>query len=341
MSAAGAGEPRARDAQRFVAAMTAGIRSGTNALPLPGGVSSDIRLVEYDGDRYCLKQALPKLKVQADWRAPVARNHSEAEWLRVADAIVPGSVPRVLYEDEANGWFAMEYLPAEHYPVWKTQLRDGIVAPAFAAAVGERLARIHSVTAGDAAIARRFANDHIFHPIRVEPYLIATATAHPDLAVRLDELADKTMRTQRALVHGDVSPKNILCGPDGPVFLDAECAWYGDPAFDLAFVLNHLLLKCVWRPPWQADYLRSFDALADAYGRRVDWEDAALLEVRAAELLPGLMLGRVDGKSPVEYVTDERDRHLIRGVARALLRHPVRTLAGVREAWARAVADRQ
>jgi hypothetical protein len=27
--------------------------------------------------------------------------------------------------------------------------------------------------------------------------------------------------------HGDVSPKNILVGPQGPVFTDAECAWFG------------------------------------------------------------------------------------------------------------------
>ena len=106
------------------------------------------------------------------------------------------------------------------------------------------------------------------------------------------------------LVHGDFSPKNLLIGPDGPVVLDAECAWYGDPAFDLAFVLNHLLLKGAWRPQWRERYLELFAALVDAYrghvrrgsrGRRV--------EQRAATLLPALLLARVDGKSPVEYLT--------------------------------------
>ena len=67
------------------------------------------------------------------------------------------------------------------------------------------------------------------------------------------------------LVHGDFSPKNLLIGPAGPVILDAECAWYGDPAFDLAFVLNHLLLKGAWRPQWRARYLDAFAALAAAY----------------------------------------------------------------------------
>ncbi len=59
-------------------------------------------------------------------------------------------------------------------------------------------------------------------------------------------LSAGTLAAKIALVHGDVSPKKVPAGPRGPVFLDAECAWYGDPAFDLAFCLNHLLLKCLW-----------------------------------------------------------------------------------------------
>ena len=305
---------------------------------LPGGVSSDIRLVEHDGVQYCIKQALPRLKVQADWRAPVARNHSEAEWLRVAAEIAAESVPRVLYEDQAAGWFVMEYLPPAHYPVWKSQLRDGAIDPAAASAVGRQLARIHAATAGRGDIAERFATDHIFYPIRPEPYLIATGAVHPDLAPRLRELSDTTMRTRLALVHGDISPKNILIGPSGPVFLDAECAWYGDPAFDLAFLLNHMLLKCVWRPQWKVRYLACFDAICGAYLPGADWEPRDAMETRTAHLLPGLLLGRVDGKSPAEYVTVDADKDMIRGVGRALLLHPVSTLAEVRDRWAAASA---
>ncbi|MEP6703140.1 MAG: phosphotransferase, partial [Betaproteobacteria bacterium] len=288
-----------------------------------------------------IKQALPKLKVQADWRAPVARNHSEAEWLRVARGIVAEAVPQVLYEDEAGGWFVMEYLPPEHYPVWKSLLRDGMIEPGVAATVGRQLARIHAATAGRDDIAERFATDHIFFPIRAEPYLIAPIALHPDLKRPLNALADRLMRTTLALVHGDVSPKNILIGPNGPVLLDAECAWYGDPAFDVAFVLNHLLLKCVWRPQWAARYMECFDALSASYGARIDWESASQCEARAAQLLPGLLLGRVDGKSPAEYVTAMADKAFLRDVARELLLQPVSTLREVAQTWTRAFAARR
>jgi tRNA A-37 threonylcarbamoyl transferase component Bud32 len=301
--------------------------------PLTGGVSSDIVRVQLKGGPICIKRALPKLKVQADWQAPVERNQYEIDWMRIAAAIDPRTVPKVLGEDRDQGMFAMEFLDPERYPVWKLQLRDGVISLDTAREVGRRIAAIHGRTAGHLDVAQKFSTDHIFFPIRLEPYLSATAKKHPDCAGRLESLVRVTGATKKALVHGDVSPKNILAGPDGPVFLDAECAWYGDPAFDLAFCLNHLLLKCLWRPQWQERYLESFDALAGAYLAGVTWEARTDIEARTAHLLPGLLLGRVDGKSPVEYITADIDRDLVRRVARALLLRPPDSLAEVRTAW--------
>jgi hypothetical protein len=118
------------------------------------------------------------------------------------------------------------------------------------------------------------------------------------------------------------------------VFLDAECAWWGDPAFDIAFCLNHLLLKCLWTPAATPGFLASFDALAEAYLQAVDWEPSIALEQRAAALLPGLFLARIDGKSPVEYITEEGQREQVRRVARELLQQPVASLRSVRIRWA-------
>jgi len=122
-------------------------------------------------------------------------------------------------------------------------------------------------------------------------------------------------------------------GPRGPVFLDAECAWYGDPAFDIAFVLNHLLLKCVWRPQWARRYMECHASLSEAYLSGATWESRDGLDRRAAHLLPGLLLGRVDGKSPAEYITLEADKVFIRGFARRLLQDPVASLSLLRAAW--------
>ena len=301
--------------------------------PLTGGVSSDIVRVDLARGPVCIKRALPKLKVEADWQAPVERSGYELLWMKTVAQIVPAAVPAVLGEDAEGGMFAMQFLPGEDYPVWKSQLRDGAIDPEVAAEVGRRLGAAHAAPAGRLYLAKAFATDHIFFPIRLEPYLRATAARHPECAGRLESLARVTAATKKALVHGDVSPKNILIGPHGPVFLDAECAWYGDPAFDLAFCLNHLLLKCAWRPRWRDRYLECYDALARTYLENVRWEPAVDIETRTAHLLPGLFLGRVDGKSPVEYLTDEADRLRVRRVAVALLREPAARLVEIRDAW--------
>ena len=301
---------------------------------LTGGVSSDIWQVATPERTFCVKRALPQLRVAQVWRAPVGRNAAEYDWMEAAGRIVPDAVPRLLGHDPDAGLFAMAYLAPDDHPVWKQLLRDGVAEPDTARAVAERLVAIHAGTADDGDVAARFAHDDTFHAIRLEPYLEATARAHPALAEPLLALVAATAATRRALIHGDVSPKNILIGPHGPVFLDAECACYGDPAFDLAFCLNHLLLKCLWTPSATPGFRACFAALASAYLDRVTWEPAAEIEARTARLLPGLLLARVDGKSPVEYLTDEADKNRVRRVADRLLRSPVGRLHDIDAAWA-------
>jgi aminoglycoside phosphotransferase (APT) family kinase protein len=295
--------------------------------PLAGGVSSEIWRIDLAAGPVCVKRALPRLRVAQHWEAPIERNRYERMWLDAAGAAVPGAAPRILASDDAAGLFAMQCLDL---PVWKDLLRQGKADARFAAQVGTTLAAIHTATAGRPDLAARFATDQIFYAIRLEPYLVATGKAHPDLEEKFDLLVRRTASTRLCLVHGDVSPKNILVDAAGPVFLDAECAWYGDPAFDLAFCLNHLLLKCLWVPRAASEFLLCFDSLAGSY---LDAVPFAGVEARTASLLPALLLARVDGKSPVEYLTPG-DRERVRALARELL--PVATtLEHIRQAWQR------
>lgn len=302
---------------------------------LTGGVSSDIWRIETRRGSFCVKRALAKLKTAADWFAPVERNAYEAAWIETVGAFLPGAVPPLRARDAEAGLFVMDFLDPARFRPWKDELRAGRVHASDAAAVGERLATIHARTAGAPDVARRFAADGLFHALRLEPYLEATARAHPDRAEPLRHLARTTAATRKALVHGDVSPKNILIGPSGPVFLDAECAWYGDPAFDLAFCLNHLLLKSVWVPEAAAALAAAYGAVVRTYLAGVTWEVPGDVEARAAHLLPGLLLARIDGKSPVEYIVADDERDRVRTTARRLLVEPVSRLGAVAAAWER------
>jgi len=307
---------------------------------LTGGVSSDVFRLDTANGPVCVKQALAKLRVAADWRAPVERSHYEVEWLKTARPFAGAAVPEVLYEDEANNLFVMSFYDPAAHSVWKSDLADGKVDVPFAGEVGRMLAAIHAGTAGSPAIAARFQTTDLFEDLRLDPFLRRCAQVHADLADRLVGLADRTAASRIALVHGDVSPKNILHGPNGPVLLDAECAWYGDPAFDLAFCSAHLLLKTIWKPAHAPAFLDAFYALQRGYLPGVSWEGTDALDGRAAPLTAAILLARVDGKSPADYLRTPEDKGFVRDVARRLVREGSPAMAALAAVWKEALGTR-
>jgi aminoglycoside phosphotransferase (APT) family kinase protein len=308
--------------------------------PLAGGVSSDVFRLDLPGGPVCVKRALPKLRVAADWRAPVERSHFEVEWLRTAAAFAPEAVPRVLYEDRDANLFVMSFFDPSTHSVWKSDLAEGRVDVAFAGEVGRRVAAIQAGAAGRSDLAARFDTTALFEDLRLDPFLRYCAEVHGDLAGPLMRLAERTARARISLVHGDVSPKNILCGPDGPVLLDAECAWYGDPAFDLAFCSAHLLLKTVWKPQHAPAFLDAYAALQAGYLAGVTWEPPEALGGRAAELAAAILLARVDGKSPADYLRTDADRGFVRQAGRALVARPPATTIELAALWRERLENR-
>ena len=300
---------------------------------LAGGVSSDIWRVDLEGQTICVKRALAQLKVAADWHAPITRNKSEWDWIQFVNHLFPGLVPQPIAHDDELQMLAMQYLPPADYPVWKNLLLQGVVDREFAIITGHTLAQIHAKSAVNPETRELFRTDETFYSLRLEPYLLATAERHPALRETITATADQIARTHVALVHGDVSPKNILVSARGPIFLDAECAWFGDPAFDLAFCLNHFLLKCLARRDIIQDLMIDFAVFFEAYLRQVSWEARDEIEARAAKLLPMLFLARVDGKSPVEYVNEERYKDLVRETAYLFIMQPSDRLLPISIHW--------
>ncbi|MCX5479117.1 aminoglycoside phosphotransferase family protein [Kaistia geumhonensis] len=291
------------------------------AEPLAGGVASDIGVVDLGDRKVCVKFALAKLKVAAEWRAPVRRGRAEYAWLAFAGSVVPDAVPRLFGWSEAENGFAMDYVGGDGVRLWKACLLAGSPPAGEAEAVGDRLGRIHAASTRPGFDDAPFRNADDFRALRIEPYLLFAAGRHPDLAKTLATLAGGLDLARTVLVHGDISPKNILLAPTGPILLDAECATMGDAAFDVAFCLNHLVLKAVHVRPMRAPLLASAAEFWRSYAAHVDFEDVDTLERRIAALLPALMLARIDGKSPVEYLS-EPERRTVRAIAAALIPSP-------------------
>ncbi len=69
------------------------------------------------------------------------------------------------------------------------------------------------------------------------------------------------------------------------------------------------------------------------------WEPREEIEARIASLLPALFLARIDGKSPVEYITDERDRQLVRWTAGPMVAYPPVRVSEVASCWRASIAE--
>jgi 5-methylthioribose kinase len=141
---------------------------------------------------------------------------------------------------------------------------------------------------------------------------------------------------QVALTLGDYSPKNLFVYPDHVMAIDFEVAHWGDPAFDVAFCLTHLILKAIHFAPRSAPYLASAARFWEDY--RAAGAGLAQQPDVVAEL-GCLLLARIDGKSPVEYITDDPTRNLVRDLAAQLITDGGDSVPGALATAARAIPD--
>jgi aminoglycoside phosphotransferase (APT) family kinase protein len=291
---------------------------------LGGGVSNTVLLCERGGERLVLKQSLDKLRVEEDWFADRYRIHRECDAMRSLAPHLPRlAVPDVIFEDRDNCIYAMRASP-ESAVSWKHLLLAGEVYLRTAEAAGRILSAQISATHNAEAWRVAFGDQTCFDQLRLDPYYRFTAGRHPDLARFFENRIASCSRNACALVHGDFSPKNLLVEHDAVTAIDFEVVHYGDPSFDSAFLLNHLVLKSIHRPQWTARYRSAANAFwsalaagvpADLYGNGDSFEQSMIAHLGC------LLLARADGKSPAEYLSSE-GKQTARLVARSILTDP-------------------
>jgi len=311
--------------------------AGVRVRLLTGGVSNQAFWVEgvaEPGGALVVKQARARLAVQMEWRADVNRIVREAEALQWLHArIGPPRIPRLLHLDRQAKVLAMEAIlpPAENY---KTILLRGEIDPALPEQFGCLLAELHNATA-DAATRERFADARFFDQLRLSPYYGTVAERHRELAPRLAELRAECLEACFCLVHGDYSPKNILVRPPHGsgksearlVLLDYEVAHWGNPSFDLGFALTHYCAKALHLPRHGTAFIAAARSFWAAYQVGVRLSPAS--RARAGHHLAAILLARMDGKSPLEYFTEEPKRERVRRLTRAALQADATTIDAV------------
>lgn len=302
---------------------------------LGGGVSNVVLAVTSATGGVVVKQSLPRLRVEQEWLAKRERILTEADALRLAGTLTPDAVPGVRAVDEERCAIVIDLAP-DGRGAWKTDLLGGRADPAVAAQLGALLATWHRETADDPAVAARFDDHEAFEQLRVDPYLRAVMRRWPRLERPVGAYVEQMTATRVCLVHGDFSPKNVLVGADGLWVIDFEVAHVGEPVFDLAFMTNHLMLKAIHRPADRGAYRAVSLAFLATYeeraGSAVSFEPPYLVGLTGC-----LMVARVDGKSPAEYLTGT-ERLVARTLGSRLLLDPPASPAAAWDELAAAIA---
>ena len=297
------------------------IDSPQNETPLTGGVSSDIRIVHSPNGDYVVKRALEKLRVDAEWFSDPARSSTEVKGLRsMAELIGQSHVPTVLWSDDATHQFAMEVIDTR-FQNWKEQLLRGDIDVRTARAAGRLLGELHTRSTSNPTLAQQFDDRKIFLELRIRPFFERVAERNARLAAAIANVIDGILSTRIAFVHGDYSPKNLLVDGGDVVILDCEVAHWGDPRFDVAFCLAHLLLKSMRRGAPKHRLLNT----ARAFLREYQAAGMVIVDERFVQQVGCLMLARLEGDSPVNYLGD-LDTTAVKAIASALILRPPQTL---------------
>ena len=280
---------------------------------LSGGVSNDVLAVSAGGVELVVKRALRRLRVAEEWLADPERVLAEGEALRAAARLQPDRVPPVLDIDRDAHVIVIGRAERGAYE-WKADLLAGRVDLAIAARLGTVLGGWHAGTAGDPRIQRGFGGIEAFDQLRIDPFYRWMGRRHPDLAPAIDATVVEMLARPSCLVHGDFSPKNVLLGPATLWVIDWEVAHYGDPAFDIAFLLTHLACKSLNRPAATEAYRAAAVTFVEHYlattGSALVWDESHVVAQTAC-----LVLARIDGKSPAAYLdraAQARGRQLAR-----------------------------
>jgi 5-methylthioribose kinase len=313
---------------------------------LLGGVSNRVLLVVFSGGKesWVLKQARERLAVEQPWFCSVKRVLREMDVLQISNRMLAEQanalpcqsvVPEILFEDRENYVYAMTAMPGNARE-WKQDLLAGELDAEIFKSVGWLLGTLHSSSWEDSEIAKTVGDQGFFEELRIDPYYRQIARVHPALLPAIDALVSDLAGHRHCLVHGDFSPKNMLVDDTDVarlMLLDFEVGHFGDPAFDLGFFLTHLVIKSIHDSSRAVQYAKMVQVFMEEYQRvmlpRVGDAAVAEIEGRGCTNLGACLVARVDGKSPVEYLSDLGQQETVRQLGKRLLLDGVQRVENV------------
>ncbi len=275
---------------------------------LTGGVSNVVLAITTTDKKLVLKQALAELKVAEKWEADQRRAIVEANAISLFHKLSPNQVPNLVFLDPERFVLILDRVPVGS-TVWKSDLLAGVINPDVAGVLGKTLAQWHNFGETDKEARLQFMEDSLFEQLRIDPFYRFVAAKNVRIKPEINKLIDELEGDKTTIVHGDFSPKNIMVGMDEQVYiLDFEVTHVGNPVFDLAFLLAHLLCKLFRTDEALEEKLliASAEGFVSAYAGVREISQSLCLHTAL------IALARVEGKSPVNYLNEGKQNQLVK-----------------------------
>ena len=274
---------------------------------LTGGVSNVVLAITTKNQKMVLKQALAELMVAQKWEADQRRAIVEANAIALFHKLSPDQVPNLVFLDPERFILILDRVPVGS-TVWKSDLLDGVINPDIAEVLGTTLAQWHNFGEKDKEARLQFMEDSLFEQLRIDPFYRFVAAKNEALKPVISRLIKELEGDKTTIVHGDFSPKNIMVGMDDQVYiLDFEVTHVGNPVFDLAFLLAHLLCK-----KFRTDEPLEEKLLGASAERFINaYEEIRPIDSSLSLHTALIALARVEGKSPVNYLDSNKQSALV------------------------------
>ncbi len=214
-----------------------------------------------------VKQALPYLRVAGDsWPLTLDRIVFETEALLLYNELVPGLVPRVYDHDYEMSLVVMENL--RHHEVMRKALVRHKRFPKFAEHISTFMANTLFFTSDmylssidKKQLQEKFINPHLrklqedfvfTNPFMDSPEnnwnplindLAREVRSNAELKASIVRLKEAYMAHAQALIHSDLHTGSIMLNREDTRVIDPEFAFMGPIAFDVAALLENLILN--------------------------------------------------------------------------------------------------
>ena len=273
---------------------------------LTGGVSNVVLAINTNSQKLVLKQALAELAVSEKWEADQRRAIVEANAIELFNQLSPTQVPKLIFLDPERFVLVLERVPVGS-TVWKSDLLSGVINPDIGAHLGKTLASWHNFGQTNAQARIKFMEDSLFEQLRIDPFYRLVAAKNPQIEVEIRKLINELEGDKTTIVHGDFSPKNIMVSMDDQVYiLDFEVTHVGNPVFDLAFLIAHLLCKF-----FRAEERLQAKLLANTAATFTrEYQKLRPIDPSLAKHAALIALARVEGKSTVNYLSESQQKKL-------------------------------